>query len=126
MSKKILRGSKMSTTEGLLVEQARVWLDFLCQEETNGPGEYGEAMRRIAQKLHLPFGFLHEMAYRPPKRISAGRFLTLAAAHDEYLQRRKYREERAAFKPNSALGRLMARAADFAAGEASGGIDGEE
>jgi hypothetical protein len=120
MSKKFLRGSKMSTTEALLVEQARVWLDFLCKEETNGPGEHGEAMRRIAQKLRLPFGFLSEMTYRPPKRISAGRFLTLAAAHDEYLQRRKYREERAAFHPDTALGRLAARAADFVAGEEPG------
>lgn len=120
MSKKFLRGSKMSATEGLLVDQARVWLECLCQDEAKGPGEYGGAMRRVAQKLRLPFGFLSEMTYRPPKRISAGRFLTLAAAHDEYLQRRKYREERAAFHPNTALGRLVARAADYLAGEPDG------
>jgi hypothetical protein len=123
MSKKFLRGSKMSTSEALLVEQARVWLMFLCREETSGPGEHGEAMRRVAQKLRLPFGFLSEMTYRPPKSISAGRFLTLAAAHDEYLQRRQYREERAAFQAKTALGRLMARVADFAAGEEAGGVE---
>lgn len=120
MSKKFLRGSKMSATEGLLVEQARVWLECLCQDEAKGPGEYGEAMRRIGQKLRLPFGFLHEITYRPPKRISAGRFLTLAAAYDEHLHRRKYREERAAFQPTTAVGRIVARAADYLAGEENG------
>lgn len=123
MSRKILRGSKMSTREALLVDQARVWLDFLCQEEANGPGEYGEAMRRLATKLRLPFGFLSEMTYRPPKRISAGRFLILAAAHDEYLQRRKYREERAAFHPHTAVGRIVARAADYLSGEEDGDVN---
>jgi hypothetical protein len=123
MSKKFLRGSKMSTSEALLVEQARVWLQFLCREETSGPGEHGEAMRRIAQKLRLPFGFLTEMTYRPPKSISAGRFLTLAAAHDEYLQRQKYREERSAFHPNTALGRLAAKALDYLDREEAGGVE---
>jgi hypothetical protein len=113
----------MSTREALLVDQARVWLDFLCQEEANGPGEYGEAMRRLATKLRLPFGFLSEMTYRPPKRISAGRFLILAAAHDEYLQRRKYREERAAFQPNTAVGRIVARAADYLSREEDGAVN---
>jgi hypothetical protein len=123
MSKKFLRGSKMSTTEALLVEQARVYLDYLCQEEAQGPGEYGEAMRRIAQKLRMPFGFLSELTYRAPKTISAGRFLTLAAAHDEYLQRRKYREERSAFQPGTALGRIVARAADYLASEEDGSVN---
>jgi hypothetical protein len=122
MSKKFSRGSKMSTTEALLVEQARVWLGFLCREETNGPGEHGEAMRRIAQKLRLPFGFLSEMTYRPPKSISAGRFLTLAAAHDECIQRQKYREERASFHPNTALGRLAAKALDYLDREEAGNL----
>jgi hypothetical protein len=123
MSKKIMRGSKMSSNEALLVEQARVWLEFLCKEETNGPGEHGEAMRRIAQKLRVPFGFLSELTYRPPKRISAGRFLTLAQAHDEYLQRRKYREERSAFHPNTALGRLAAKALDYLDREEDGAVN---
>jgi hypothetical protein len=113
MPRKFLRGSKMSSNEALLVEQARTWLGFICQEEAKGPGENGGAMRRIASRLRLPFGFLHELTYRPPKRISAGRFLTLAQAHDEYVQRRKYREERAAFHPNTALGRLAAKALDY-------------
>lgn len=119
MSKKYMWSSKMSATETFLVEKARGWIDILCREEANGPGEYGEAMRRIATKLRLPFGFLTEMMYRPPKRISAGRFLALAAAHDEYLQRQKYREERATFEPNTALGRIVARTADYLAGEES-------
>jgi 2'-5' RNA ligase len=77
-------------------------------------------MRRIAQKLRLPFGFLSEMTYRPPKSISAGRFLTLAAAHDECIQRRKYREEREAFHPHTALGRLAAKALDYLDREEAG------
>jgi hypothetical protein len=123
MPRKFLRGSKMSSQEALLVEQARVWLEFLCNEEARGRGDHGEAMRRIATKMRVPFGWLSEMTYRPPKRISAGRFLSLAAAYDEHLQRRKYREERSAFEPNTALGRALARTADYLAGEDTEGID---
>jgi len=109
--------SKMSVTEAHLVSRAQSWVDVLTREESKGRGDYSYAMRRVADRLRVPFGFLLEMTYRPPKTISAGRFLTLAAAYDECLQRRKYREERAAFEPNTALGKVLARAADLVAGE---------
>lgn len=123
MSKKSLWGSKMSATEGVLVEKARCWIDTLARAESKGRGDYSYAMRRVADRLRIPFGFLIEMTYRPPKTISAGRFLALAEAFDEHLQRQKYREERAAFEPNTALGKILVRAADLAAGEEDTSLD---
>src|SRR6185312_5609048 len=102
----------MSLAESAFVSRARGWIDELCREEMRGAGDLGEAMHRLALRLRLPFGFLFEMTYRPPKRISAGRFFTLAAAYDECLQRQKYREERSAFEPSTALGKALVRAAD--------------
>lgn len=113
----------MSVTEAALVEKAQGWIDFLTRDESKGRGDYSYAMRRIADRLRIPFGFLLEMTYRPPKQISAGRFLTLAAAYDECLQRRKYREERAAFEPTTSLGKILVRTADFVAGEEAGQSD---
>ena len=118
MSKKSLWSSKkMSSTEGVLVERARSWIDVLCRDEARGLAGYLEAMRRLALRLRMPSGFLAEMIYRPPKRISAGRFLTIAAAYDECIQRQKYREERAAFDPATPLGKILVRAADLISGE---------
>ena len=122
MLKNSLWGSQMSLTESAFVSRARGWIAELCREEMRGAGDLGEAMRRLALRLRLPFGFLFEMTYRPPKRISVGRFFTLWAAHEEYLQRQKYREERASFEPSSPLGRLMVRAADLVSGESAGGV----
>ena len=117
MPEKKAWGSEMSMSEATLVEQAQNWTESLCKDEERGHADFLGAMERVAIRLRLPFGFLKELVYRPPKKISAGRFLTLAAAHDEYLQRKKYREERASFRPDTALGRLMARTADYLAGE---------
>ena len=117
MSEKNVRSTKMSMSESALVEKARFWTEDLCREEQRSRAEFLGAMARVASRLRLPVGFLKRLVYAPPKSISAGRFLKLAAAYDECLQRQKYREERAAFEPNSALGKILARAADLVAGE---------
>lgn len=122
MSEKKVRGSEMSMSEATLVEQARGWAEGLCKDEERGRADFLGAMERVARRLRLPFGFLKELVYRPPKKISAGRFLALAAAHDEYLQRKRYREERAAFEPSTALGRLMVRTANYLADEEDGSL----
>lgn len=109
----------MSMSEATLVERARFWTEDLCREEQRSRAEFLGAMERVARRLRLPFGFLRHLVYDPPKTISAGRFLRLAVAYDEHLQRQKYREERAAFEPNTALARVLVRAADFVAGEES-------
>ena len=109
----------MSMSEAVLVEKARGWAEDLCHEERRGRADFVRAMQDVAKKLKLPFGFLKHLTYDNPhpKTISAGRFFKLAAAHDEYLQRQRYREERATFEPGSTLGRLVARTADHLAGE---------
>lgn len=112
----------MSMSEAALVEKARFWAEDLGKEEERGRADFVGALERVARGLRLPASFLKHLIYEPPKTITAGRFLKLAAAHDEYVQRRKYREERATFEPNTALGRIMARAADRLAGEEDGGL----
>ena len=109
----------MSMSEATLVGKAKFWAEELCEGEKRGRTDFVNAIERVAATLRMPFGFLRHLIYdqEPPKTISAGRFFKLAAAYDECLQRRKYREERAAFEPNTPLGRALARAADLAAGE---------
>jgi hypothetical protein len=119
MVRNLLRDSQMSMSETACVEKAKGWLEALCEEESRGRGDFTEAVRRVALRLRIPFGFFNELLYRspPPKKISGGRLLTLAMAYDDCLQRRKYKEERAAFNPSTALGRAMVRAADYLSGE---------
>lgn len=110
MSRKLERGSKMSIAEGSLVDLAREWTDAICRDEQRSRADFTEAMRRVSLKLRIPFGFLSELTYRPPKRISAGRFLILARAYDEHLQRQKHREEKADNFARSWLGQTVLRA----------------
>jgi len=112
MSEKKVRGSEMSMSEATLVEQARSWTEGLCKDEERGHADFIGAMERVARRLRLPFGFLKELVYRPPKRISAGRFLTLAAAHDERLRKQSTERTDAAFNPSTAFGRALLGVAD--------------
>lgn len=123
MSEKKLRGSDMSMSESVLVERAKAWTESLCRDEQHGRTDFTEAMRRLALRLRIPFGFLRELTYRPPKRISAGRFLILAKAYDEHLQRKKYREEQTEPEP-SWLRQALLRSADALEGRAAA-LDGE-
>jgi hypothetical protein len=112
MSEKKVRGSEMSMSEATLVNQARSWTEGLCKDEERGHADFLGAMERVARRLRIPFGFLKELVYRPPKRISAGRFLTLAAAHDERLRRQSTQPADIAFTPSTALGRTLLNVAD--------------
>jgi len=112
MSEKYSRSSEMSLSESAFVEKARHWTERLCTEEERGHADFVSAMSRVAWRLRLPYGFLKELLYRPPKTISAGRFFTLAVAHDERLGRRDSRTEERAFDPATALGRTLIRMAD--------------
>ena len=107
MSEKKEWGSEMSMSEATLVEQARSWTEGLCKDEERGHADFVGAMERVSRRLRLPFGFLKELVYRPPKRISAGRFLTLAQAHDERLRRKSTESTDTAFNPSTALGRAL-------------------
>jgi len=106
-----VRGSEMSMSEASLVERARHWTEYLCEAEERGHNDFGGAMTRVALHLRLPFGFLKELLYRPPKTISTGRFLALAIAHDERAMEQGDHAEPLAFDPSTPLGRVLLRVA---------------
>jgi len=54
----------------------------LVRGETIGPGDTGNAMRRLARRHALTFGLLWNLRYRRPKDIAAGALMALALAHE--------------------------------------------
>lgn len=101
------------------VQEARHWARELCREESRGPGDYSNAMRRIARKASVPFGLLWNLHYRVPKTISAHLYASLGAFYvDE--QHRRYSEEKANIVATTSLGRALLSAAAALAGEKDG------
>lgn len=121
MCKKYLRSSKVSSADAF-VEEARLWAKELCRAESRGPGDYANAMTRIARGAAVPFGFLWNLHYRLPKSISAHLYASLGAFYiDE--QRHRYREERTSTVAITSLGRALLRAADRLGSPESGDLD---
>ena len=121
MCKKKLRSSNMSSADAF-VEEARAWAKELCRDLSQGPGDYANAMKRVARRASIPFGLLWNLHYRLPKTIGAHLYAALGAFYiDE--QRRRYREERKNTVATTALGRALLRAADRLAGSEDGAVD---
>jgi hypothetical protein len=107
----------MSMAEAF-VHEARQWAKELCRQESRGPGDYSNAMRRVARKASVPFGLIWNLHYRPPKTISADIYASLGAFYVE--QRRRYREETKNIVVTTSLGRALLSAANHLAGEKAG------
>ena len=121
MCKKKLRSANMSSADAF-VEEARAWAKELCRDESQGPGDYANAMKRVARRASIPFGLLWNLHYRLPKTIGAHLYAALGAFYiDE--QRRRYREERKTTVATTSLGRALLRAADRLAGSEDGAVD---
>ena len=109
----------MSSAE--YVEDATEWAKALVLSDQRAAGDYGNAMRRVARRVGVPFSVIWNLHYRPPKAVDAKAFEKLGTSFADE-QRRLYRAERAAYTPHTALGRLLMRAADFLADENSGAV----
>jgi hypothetical protein len=116
MVKLDLLSGKMAA--GAYVNEAREWAHALTRAESRFPGDYGQAMSRVASKIKIPRSVLWNLRYRIPKSISVEHYATLGAAYDDR-QRSLYKQERAEVSPKTPLGRLLVRAADYLAGEES-------
>jgi hypothetical protein len=54
-----------------LVSDAQGWAKWLILQESRGPGDTENAMRRVAARYGVDFRALWALRYRPPKRIFA-------------------------------------------------------
>lgn len=108
MSKKFLESGEMSSS-GEYVEDASDWAKALVLSETRCAGDYGNAMRRVARKLGVPFSVIWNLHYRPPKTVAANMFERLGASYAHEYHR--HQRQGAGYAPRTALGRLVFRAA---------------
>ncbi len=92
------------------VTEAREWATALVQAETRSPGDHGPAMRRVAAVTKVPWTLIFNLHYRLPKTLCVDHYATLGA-HYVALQN-KYRADRAAAQPKTALGRALLEIAD--------------
>lgn len=97
-------------SDAAFVEEARGWAKALVRAECRFPGDYAAAMARLARRIGVPSGLLTDLHYRPPKRVSVSQYVTLAGAYVD--AQRRYRVERDAAAPKTALGRALLGVAD--------------
>lgn len=100
MSKNTLTERQMSNR--CHMSQATAWADELIREETRGPGDLDNAMRRVARRANVTHGFLWKLRYRNPKDVLAGQFFNLQRAWTE-LKSRQMRNLRNEIEKNAAL-----------------------
>ena len=106
-----------------VVEQARTWANALVLNESRGPGDMENAMRRIEQRWGVPASVLWSLRYRPPKDVATSIMLTLMAAHEGMCERqkRKFEHELAISKAAGGVPSLLARLAAAMAGQPNEG-----
>lgn len=115
-----LRRVKMSSSA--FVEEAGRWARDLVRAESRFPGDYGPAMRRVASRVGVPFSFLWNLHYRPPKSLDVEKYSALGEFYGEQ-QRRRYRPGRPEAK--TPLGRALVGFADRLVGEDDGVVSDE-
>jgi hypothetical protein len=117
MSKQLLRKRKM--TAAVYIDDARDKARQLILWETRFPGDAGPAMKRVADRLHVPVAKLFALKYRAPKDIGVSVYAAIIEAHEAAVQAQadRFAAERAATAPRTALGRFLVRTAASLAGE---------
>jgi hypothetical protein len=115
-----LRRVQMSDA-ATFVEEARDWAKTLVRSECRYPGDYAEAMRRVARRTKVNHGLLWALHYRAPKTVAVDQYAKLAGAVTD--AQHAYRAERAAVEPKTWLGRALLGAADALAGAADSFAD---
>lgn len=114
-----LRSEQVSSSSAY-VDDASDIARALTWAEAKSPGDYGNAMQRVARAAKVPAGLLWRLHYRKPKVIDTADFVNLGKAYD---QRGLFRQERGRIAPRTALGRFLVGAAD-ALDRAADALDG--
>lgn len=71
------------------VAEAKVWSNWLLHQESRGPGDTANAMRRVAQRAGVGYGELWALRYRAPKRVWADFYHKLAMAYRAECERQQ-------------------------------------
>jgi hypothetical protein len=100
-----LRSWKVSVASAF-VQEAESWARALVRSECRFPGDYSNAMRRVAGQIRVPLGVLWNLHYRQPKTIGVENYAALGAAYIPE-QRQKYKESREAIVGCTALGEAL-------------------
>lgn len=66
------------------LEQASEWADKLIKNETRRPGDYDNAMQRIARETGVPYRTLWALRYRKPKDVTASVYFALLEAYETF------------------------------------------
>jgi hypothetical protein len=85
--KKFLTGRQMSETA--FVQEAAHWSRELTRMRARGPGDADNALRGIEQEYGISYWTLWQLRYRinAVKKISAGAYALIKAAHDAERER---------------------------------------
>lgn len=105
-----LRFDLSALNENHTVDYACEWTSELIEMECRAPGDFGEAMHRLAKKLRVPHNLLWRLRYRKPKAIGAREFFRILKA---YIYNLRITPERFQNK----LRRVQANSAPFLAPE---------
>lgn len=111
---KFLRGMQMSDGVG----EAQIWARELVRREMRGPGDVGNAMRRLGQRYGIEYSVLYSLRYRPPKDIVVSVYERLRAAYlaECDRQERLLRHERKITESKGLIAASLMRAADALGG----------
>jgi len=72
----------MSMSDAAYVEEATTWAKRLVHRASRGPGDYDNAMRRVAREIGVPYAKLWALHYRKPKGVFAGIYHRLKDAYE--------------------------------------------
>jgi len=104
------------------VDDAKRMAMTMAKHEMSGPGDFLEAMRRVAGRIGVPFGTFWNLRYRKPKEIPTHEYIGIFAEYAK--NKHKYEAERDEVAEPSKIGALLLRFAD-GAHRAAGRVAGE-
>lgn len=122
----VLKKSLQKFTEGSVPDAVAVARDVanrLIVNESRGPGDIDNAMRRLEAKYGIPYSFLWSLRYRPPTDILVGAWSRLVSAYEVECARhqRRLESERQLMRTlGHAANSFAMRAADSLAGAKDG------
>lgn len=94
------------------VDDAKKMAMKMVKYETSGAGDFLKAMRRVAERIGVPYGTFWDLKYRKPKEIATHEYLGIFAEYAE--NKHKYEAERNEVAEPSKIGAMLLRFADGA------------
>ena len=102
-SGKRVADAKRSLEAAELVGEAAFWAHELALGESRGPGDFVDAMHRVAEKFEIAYSTLWNLRYRTPPSIGVADYLAIFRA---------YAADRGGAEARTKLGVVLLSAAD--------------